>query len=137
MRNPMRPVHPGEVLQEEYLVPLNMSASALAAALGVPANRTTLLVREARAVTADTALRLALYFGTTPKFWLALQSTYDLRVAEREAGTAIRKALRPMRVAKARQTREFFWPNGVLGSPADHRFAAQNPQSNRCRAWEF
>ncbi|MEI8258499.1 MAG: HigA family addiction module antitoxin [Deltaproteobacteria bacterium] len=78
-----------------------MSASALAAALGVPANRTTLLVREARGVTADTALRLARYFGTTPEFWLALQSTHDLRVAEQATGRAIRKAVRPMRVAKA------------------------------------
>lgn len=101
MRNQMRPVHPGEVLREEFLAPLGMSASALAAALDVPANRTTLLVREARAVTADTALRLARYFGTTPEFWLTLQSVYDLRVAERETGVAIRKAVRPLRVAKA------------------------------------
>jgi addiction module HigA family antidote len=101
MRNQMRPVHPGEVLREEFLAPLGMSASALAAALGVPANRTTLLVREVRGVTADTALRLARYFGTTPEFWLGLQTTYDLRVAERETGVAIRKAVRPMRVAKA------------------------------------
>jgi addiction module HigA family antidote len=82
MRNRMRPVHPGEVLREEFLVPLGMSASALAAELGVPANRTTLLVREARSVTADTALRLARYFGTTPEFWLGLQLTHDLRVAK-------------------------------------------------------
>lgn len=101
MRNQMRPVHPGEVLREEFLVPLAMSASALAAALGVPANRTTLLAREARGVTADTALRLARYFGTTPEFWLALQFTYDLRLAEQETGAAIRKAVRPMRMAKA------------------------------------
>lgn len=100
MRNQMRPVHPGEVLREEFLAPLGMSASALAAALGVPANRTTMLVREARAVTADTALRLARYFGTTAEFWLALQSTYDLRVAEQQAGAAIRKAVRPMKLAK-------------------------------------
>ena len=101
MRNQMRPVHPGEVLREEFLVPLGMSASALAGELGVPANRTTLLVREARGVTADTALRLARYFGTTPEFWLGLQSTYDLRVAEQATGAAIRKAVRPMRMAKA------------------------------------
>lgn len=102
MRNQMRPVHPGEVLREEFLAPLGISASALAAALGVPANRTTLLVREARGVTADTALRLARYFGTTPEFWLNLQSTHDLRVAERETGAAIRKAVRPLRPVKAK-----------------------------------
>ncbi len=93
--NRMRPVHPGEILREEYLVPLGLSANALAAALGVPANRITLLAREARAVTADTALRLARYFGTTPGLWLTLQATYDLRVAEREHGPAIRRAVRP------------------------------------------
>jgi addiction module HigA family antidote len=95
----MRPVHLGEVLREEFLVPLGMSATALAAQLGVPANRTTLLVREARGVTADTALRLARYFGTTPEFWLGLQQAYDLRVAEQTVGAAICEAVRPMRKA--------------------------------------
>jgi addiction module HigA family antidote len=101
MRSQMRPVHPGEVLREEYLGPLAMSANALALALGVPTNRITLLLREARAVTADTALRLGRYFGTTPEFWLTLQSNYDLRVAERDTGAAIRKVVKPIRPAKA------------------------------------
>ena len=101
MRDKMRPIHPGEVLREEFLVPLGMTANALAGALGVPANRITLLVREARGITADTALRLARYFSTTPEFWLTLQLTYDLRRAEQEAGAAIRKVIKPMRPAKA------------------------------------
>ena len=95
MRNKMRPVHPGEILREEYLVPLGLSASALAAAVGVPANRATQIVREARAISADTALRLARYFGTTPEFWLTLQTTYDLRVAELESGEAIARSIQP------------------------------------------
>ena len=101
MRNQMRPIHPGEVLREEFLVPLKLTANALAAALGVPANRITLVVREARGITADTALRLARYFRTTPEFWLTLQSAYDLRRAELETGAAIRKVIKPIRMAKA------------------------------------
>ena len=93
----MRPIHPGEILREEFLVPLGLTANALAGALGVPANRITLLVREARSVTADTALRLARYFATTPELWLTLQSTFDLRLADRASGTAIRKAIKPRR----------------------------------------
>ena len=100
MRNQMRPIHPGEILREEYLVPLGLTANALAGALGVPANRITMLVREARSITADTALRLARYFRTTPELWLTLQAQYDLRVAEREVGVTIRRDIKPRRVAK-------------------------------------
>ena len=95
-RNRMRPVHPGEVLREEYLVPLNMSAHALAIALRVPAPRMNDIVRERRSVTPDTALRLARYFGTTPEFWLNLQSSYDLKVAALEVGKAIEQEVLPM-----------------------------------------
>jgi len=89
--NKMRPVHPGEVLREEFLVPLGMSAHALALELKVPAPRINEIVRERRAVTPDTALRLARYFGTTPQFWLNLQTSYDLKIAEREVGSKIEK----------------------------------------------
>jgi len=74
--------HPGEVLREEYLIPLGMSARALAKALGVPANRITEIMRGERDVSADTAIRLGRYFGTDPRFWLNLQAAYDLSVAE-------------------------------------------------------
>jgi addiction module HigA family antidote len=75
--------HPGEVLREEYLIPLKLSARALASALGVPANRVTEIVRGERDVSADTAIRLGRYFGTDPRFWLNLQSAHDLSRAER------------------------------------------------------
>ena len=69
IRNGMRPIHPGEILREEFLVPLNLSANALAIALGVPAPRINDVARERRGITADTALRLARYFGTSAEFW--------------------------------------------------------------------
>ena len=81
-KNGMRPVHPGEALREDYLVPLNMSANALAKALSVAAPRINDIVRERRGVSADTAMRLARYFGGDARSWLNLQAAYDLRVAE-------------------------------------------------------
>jgi len=89
LKNKMRPVHPGEILREEFLVPLGMSANALATALKVPAPRVNEIVRERRAVTPDTALRLARYLGTTAQFWLNLQSSYDLKVVEKASGRKI------------------------------------------------
>ena len=76
--------HPGEILREEYLGPLGMSARALAKALGVPANRLTEIMRGERDVSADTAIRLGRYFGTDPRFWLNLQSAHDLSKAENQ-----------------------------------------------------
>ena len=89
--NKMRPIHPGEVLREEFLIPLNMSAHALALELKVPATRINDIVRERRAISPDTALRLARYFGNTPQFWMNLQTSYDLKFAEREIGPKIAK----------------------------------------------
>lgn len=90
----MRPVHPGEVLREEFLMPLGMSAHVLAMELRVPAPRINEIVRERRSVTPDTALRLARYFGTTARFWLNLQTSYDLKVTERQVGSKIAKEVR-------------------------------------------
>lgn len=87
--------HPGEVLAAEYLEPLQMSARTLAKAIGVPANRLTQIIAGRRAVSADTAIRLGRYFGTDPRFWLNLQTAYDLSRAEAEAdysGVAARTA---------------------------------------------
>lgn len=81
--NGMRPIHPGEILREEFLAPLSMSASALAVALHVPAPRINDVVREKRGVTADTALRLARFFGNSEAFWMGLQDDYDLAVTRR------------------------------------------------------
>jgi addiction module HigA family antidote len=91
IKNGMRPVHPGEVLREDFLAELGMSANALAKALNVPAPRINDIVRERRGVSADTALRLARYFDSSPQFWLNLQAAYDLRVAEIAAGKKIER----------------------------------------------
>jgi addiction module HigA family antidote len=77
--NRMRAVHPGEVLREDYLVPMGLSVNALASSLGVPATRIHEIVKERRSVTADTATRLARYFGGDAASWLALQANYDLK----------------------------------------------------------
>ncbi len=82
MTNNMRPIHPGEHLREDYLEPLNMSASALAVALRVPAPRINDIVREKRGITPDTALRLARYFNTTAEYWLRWQNAYDLKIEQ-------------------------------------------------------
>lgn len=96
VRNGMRPVHPGEVLREEFLAELGMSANALAKALSVPAPRVNDIVRERRGITADTALRLARYFDSSPQFWLNLQAAYDLRLAEIAAGKKIERQVSVM-----------------------------------------
>ena len=83
-----RPVHPGEVLGEE-LAELGLSASALARALDVPANRITAILNGQRGISADSALRLSRYFGTTPQFWLNLQKTFEFRVAQTASGREI------------------------------------------------
>ena len=93
--NKMRPIHPGEVLREEFLAPLGLSAHALSQALRIPASRVNDIVRERRSVTPDTALRLARHFGTTAQFWINLQGSYDLKIAMREAGARINKEVEP------------------------------------------
>ena len=87
--------HPGEVLKEEFLVPLGMSATALSKALEVPANRITALLNGSRGVSADTALRLARYFGTSPEFWVNLQVAHDLSRAKAKVGRKIERTVRP------------------------------------------
>ncbi|MCI5131124.1 MAG: addiction module antidote protein, HigA family [Candidatus Electrothrix sp. EH2] len=77
----MRPIHPGEIIKEEYLEPLGMSVHALAVALRVPASRINDVVRQKRGISIDTALRLARYFNTTAQFWMNLQVSYDLKMA--------------------------------------------------------
>lgn len=93
-KNGMRPVHPGEILREE-LKTLRLSANALSKELGVPANRIRMILNGQRGVSADTALRLARYFGTTPQLWLNLQKAWELRRAEIEAGREIAECITP------------------------------------------
>jgi addiction module HigA family antidote len=95
MRNRMRPIHPGEILREEFLVPSGMSGNQLALRLHVPANRVSGIVSGARAITADTALRLARCYSTTPEFWMNLQKTYELRLAEDAVGRKVAREVRP------------------------------------------
>ncbi|OZB41957.1 MAG: addiction module antidote protein, HigA family [Alishewanella sp. 34-51-39] len=90
-KNGMRAVHPGEVLREDYLEPLELSTNALAQALRVTPERINEIVREKRGITADTALRLARYFGCDAQSWLNLQTIYDLTRAEQESGEKIKE----------------------------------------------
>lgn len=96
IKNGMRPIHPGEILREDYLMPLSMSAHALSVALHVPASRINDIVRERRGITADTAMRLARYFGGDAQSWLNLQTVYDLKMAERELEAKISKEVTPL-----------------------------------------
>ena len=91
----MPALHPGEMLREEFMKPLGLSANALAMALRVPVTRISEIVRERRGITADTALRLARYFNMTPEFWMRLQMDYDLESAADVEQAAVRKEIRP------------------------------------------
>lgn len=95
-KNGMRPVHPGEVLVEDYIKPMGVSVRAVALALCVPYSRLSEITKGERGVTADTALRLERYFGSEAQGWLNLQSAYDLRIAETVAGKTIAKQITPL-----------------------------------------
>ena len=95
----MAPVHPGETLREDFLKPLGLTANRLAIELQVAVTRVNDVVRGKRAITADTALRLARYFGTTPQFWMSLQANYDLELAQDVRGSEIADRIRPHRAA--------------------------------------
>ena len=94
----MIPVHPGEILRDE-MEALGLSANKLSKLLQVPVNRITLILNGQRGVSADTALRLARYFDTTPHFWLNLQKSWELRLAEIEIGSKIDKVVKPRKIA--------------------------------------
>lgn len=95
-KNGMRPVHPGEVLLEDYIKPMGISVRAVAMALHVPYSRLSEIVKGERGVTADTALRLERCFGSEARGWLNLQAAYELRLAEIETGKAISSEVRPL-----------------------------------------
>ena len=95
--NGMRPIHPGEILREEYLQPLGLSVNALATKLRVPATRLHEIVKERRSITADTAMRLARFFGGDAQSWLNLQTSYDLRLAEISHAAEISEDVKPYR----------------------------------------
>jgi addiction module HigA family antidote len=91
----MPPIHPGEILREEFLVPLGLSGNALAIAIGVPATRVSEIVNERRSITGDTALRLGRYFHMSAEFWMGLQSDYDLELVRYQSGKTIKASVRP------------------------------------------
>ncbi len=93
------PIHPGEVLREDFMAPLGLSMNKLALALRIPVTRVAEIIHERRGITADTALRLARYFNTTPHFWLNLQTDYELEVAREQRLRAIERAVQPMAAA--------------------------------------
>jgi addiction module HigA family antidote len=93
------PIQPGEILREEFLIPLRMSAHQLALAVRVPATRINDIVNRKRGITADTALRLSRYFGATSRFWMNMQTSYELEVAEDELGAAVKREVLPRTAA--------------------------------------
>jgi addiction module HigA family antidote len=95
MPRKLAPIHPGEIIREDVLIPLEMSVNQLAKALAVDTARLNEIVRGRRGISADTALRLARYLGTSPEFWLNLQKSYELRVAKQEKQAEIERAIRP------------------------------------------
>jgi antitoxin HigA-1 len=92
----LTPIHPGEILREDYLKPLGLSMNRLALDLRVPVTRISEIVHERRAITSDTALRLARYFNTSARFWMNLQAAYDLEVAHDELAKQIEQEVRPV-----------------------------------------
>jgi addiction module HigA family antidote len=100
MAKKLKPIHPGEMLREEFMVPLKLSSNALARALGVTPARINEIVRERRGISADTALRLARFFNTSHDFWMNLQAHYDIDCAQDEAGRTIAR-IKPWRGAEA------------------------------------
>jgi len=101
IQNNMRPIHPGEILREEYVVPLGLSASRLARDLRVPVTRISKILNEERAITPDTALRLARYFGGDAKTWLNYQASYDLKTTINDHGDEIEQDVRPLETVAA------------------------------------
>jgi addiction module HigA family antidote len=96
MARKMKPVHPGEILREEFMTPLRLSMNKMAMALRVPVTRIADIVNERRGITADTALRLARYFKNSAAFWMNLQTRYDLEVAEDEIAGKVERDVRPL-----------------------------------------
>jgi addiction module HigA family antidote len=102
MAKKLKPVHPGEILREEFMAPLELSMNKVALDLRVPVTRIADIVAERRSITADTALRLARYFKNSPAFWMNLQTRYDLEVAEDEIAAKVERDVHPLESAPSR-----------------------------------
>ncbi|HEX5482519.1 MAG TPA: HigA family addiction module antitoxin [Terriglobia bacterium] len=101
MANKLKPIHPGEILREEFMESLGLNANKIAIALRVPAPTVYDIARERRSISPDMALRLARYFGTTAEFWLNLQARYDLETARDEEETKVRREVQPLKAMTA------------------------------------
>jgi antitoxin HigA-1 len=117
----LHPIHPGEILEEEFMRPLRLSANALAKAIDVPVTRVSEIIRGRRGVTADTALRLGRFLGTTAELWLAIQSEYDLRVARRDLEESIRARVVPLKTERPAALLEISEPTAAYGRRASRR----------------
>lgn len=116
------PIHPGEILEDEFMRPLGLSASALAKGIDVPVTRVSEIVRGRRGITADTALRLGRFFGVSAELWLGLQSEHDLRVARRDFESAIVRRVIPLKAAARRQ-------EPTTGQPSSTGWEVREPAS--------
>jgi addiction module HigA family antidote len=103
MAKKLKPVHPGEILREEFMVPLRLSMNKMAMDLRVPVTRIADIVNGRRGITADTALRFARYFKNTPTFWMNLQTRYELEIAEDEIAGKVERDVQPLEIVSARQ----------------------------------
>jgi len=102
MTRKLKPVHPGEILREEFMIPLGLTMNRVAMDLRVPVTRIADIANEKRGITADTALRFARYFRNSPTFWMNLQTRYDLEVAEDEIAYKVERDVRPLEEASSR-----------------------------------
>jgi antitoxin HigA-1 len=102
-RKKLKPVHPGEILSEEFMVPLGLSMNKMAMDLRVPVTRIADIVNEKRRITADTALRFAYYFSNAPTFWMNLQTRYELEVAQDELAAKVERDVQPLQTAGSRR----------------------------------
>jgi addiction module HigA family antidote len=123
----LEPIHPGEILEEEFMRPAGLSANALAKAVDVPVTRVSDIVRGRRGITADTALRLGRFFGTSAELWLGLQAEYDLRVVRREIGESIEGRIVPLKKSPIRYASES-GGTSVSGSEVSELAAAYSPK---------
>lgn len=133
MKNGMRPIHPGEVLREDYLKPLGMSVNALAVALNVPAARIGDIVLERRGITVDTALRLARYFGGDVQNWMNLQTTYEIKVAEATLARKVEEEVVPMaKIATLTDSKESEMSEFRNGTTETTQIGYVNRNKQRC-----
>ncbi len=127
------PIHPGEILEEEFMRPLGLSANALAKAVDVPVTRISEIVRGRRGITADTALRFGRFFGTSAELWLGLQSEFDLRTARRDFGEAIESHVVPLKGAGVRYDSEGRDSEGSSVRDAVSRYGSRRAAQTRDR----